>query len=86
MILYNICLCFPYVTDLLNMSKNIFSQAHSLGLSKKMVFWVRLLLYPISICIFCFPKDRSVRSSFYDTHFTCFSLETFYKTNCAVRK
>lgn len=53
MFLYNICLYFPYVTDLLNMlafmSKNIFSQAHTLGLSKKMFF------YELDFCCIQFP-------------------------------
>lgn len=81
MILYNICLCFPYVTDLFDyvgfMSKNIFSQAHTLGLSEKTVF------YELDFCCiqfpfvsFVFPKTE-VSEVVFDTHFTCFSLETF---------
>lgn len=59
MILYNICLCFPYVTDLLNMSKNIFSQAHSLGLSKKMVFYeLDFCCIPFPFVSFVFPKTE----------------------------
>lgn len=59
------------------MSKNIFSQAHTKLKYENGFLWVKLLLYPISICIFFFSKGGAVSSSFYDTNF---SLETFYKT------
>lgn len=71
------------------MSKNIFSQART-RLKYENIFFCGLDFCYIQLPVFCFvlfcfffPKGGAVSHSFNDTNF---SLETFYKTKCGIRK
>lgn len=75
------------------MSENIFSQACTRLKYENFFFFGGLDFCYIQLLFFCFvlfcvgffffPKGRAVSHSFYDTNF---SLETFYKTKCGIRK